>query len=238
MKKATKRLMMVVAILLCLVLISTSVVSGVFARFVIEKNATTTVTLNQFGVTVEFTGIGSNPTKTGDSITYTSTLSMKPGDSKTITAKISGKPTVSSTITVDTKIEYEDSAFTITGNQDFTDIKEDTVYFPIGFKVGNTSVVAPYSNKSAATISSDIENQIQTVLTGFTWSTASGVSTATWGTSTPNYTTAKDISLNFYWPKNHNGSDTAAIYDEIGTYLSKGGAKTFKVTYTISVTQK
>ena len=53
MKKANKILMASVAILLSLVLITTSVVSGVFAKFAIKKNTTTTMKLEKFGVTME-----------------------------------------------------------------------------------------------------------------------------------------------------------------------------------------
>ena len=52
MKKANKILMATVAILLSLVLLSTSIVSGIFARFVIKHTATTAITLGRFGVDV------------------------------------------------------------------------------------------------------------------------------------------------------------------------------------------
>ena len=240
MKKTTKRLTMVVAILLSLVLLTSSVVSTTLAKFVIRKEATTEVTLNKFGVEVTFSGTGSATTKKGDSIIYTNTLTMKPGDSKSITAKIKGKPTVASNVTIDVNVEYDTTEFTVKGATDFTAVKTDTVYFPIGFKVGSTSVVTPYSSSDGAAISNAIEDKIEGVLTGFTW-TDGDTLTTTWGTGTgvPDYTSSeKNISLNFYWPKNHNGTDTSAIYDEIGTYLTKDGAKSFKVTYIITIEQQ
>ena len=53
MKKSNKILMATVAILLSLVLISTSIVSGIFARFVIEKSGSTAIKFNKFGVDLE-----------------------------------------------------------------------------------------------------------------------------------------------------------------------------------------
>ena len=52
MKKVNKALMATVAILLSLVLISTSVVSGIFAKFVETKSAGATVSLKAFGLTL------------------------------------------------------------------------------------------------------------------------------------------------------------------------------------------
>ena len=52
MKKVNKALMSTVAILLSLVLISTSVLSGVFAKFVDTKSAGATVSLKAFGLTL------------------------------------------------------------------------------------------------------------------------------------------------------------------------------------------
>ena len=57
MRRANKIFMATVAVLLCLVLISTSIVSGVFARFAITKKAETTVKLEQFGVEIKLSSV-------------------------------------------------------------------------------------------------------------------------------------------------------------------------------------
>ena len=59
-KRFNKILMMTVAILLCLVLISTSVVSGIFAKYVITKSAGATVSLKAFGITLSVDGMATN----------------------------------------------------------------------------------------------------------------------------------------------------------------------------------
>ena len=53
MKKANKILMAIVAILLALVMISTSVLSSVFAKYVTTQNTKALLNLKKFGVTVE-----------------------------------------------------------------------------------------------------------------------------------------------------------------------------------------
>ena len=55
MKKANRILMATVAVLLSLVLITTSVVSGIFARFTVLQEAKTQMTLNKFGVSLGLT---------------------------------------------------------------------------------------------------------------------------------------------------------------------------------------
>ena len=244
MKKTTKRLTMIVAILLCLVLITSSVVSTTLAKFVISKSSTSTIKLEKFGVEVTFTGLG-NVVKKGDSVIYTTStnLSMKPGDFKAIEATIKGKPTVPATITIDVAVSYTDTDYKILKNNAFTDVTEDTVYFPIGFKVGGSSgteVVTPYSNKSGATISNDIEAQISSRLSALTLTKSNNALTqASWGTGgteTASLNSPVDIGLYMYWPKDYNSGKTDPIFDEVGTFLAKNNP-TFKVIYTISITQ-
>lgn len=241
MKKFTKRLTMIVAILLSLVLLSSSIVSTTLAKYVTVKSATTTATLSAFGVEVKLEGIGTTPEKKGDSITYTDTITLIPDDNyKVIKASIKGKPSVAATINIDVDLEYIGN-YTIEGNKDFTDITSDTTYYPVGFKVASSSsstayAVTPYTNVDATTASQNIEKDIQGKLTALKFPDPTddeGLSN-TWSTSTNIDET--NISLYFHWPKTY-GTD-AEIYDEIGTYLSKDGAQKVKITYTISVTQK
>ena len=241
MKKTTKRLTMVVAILLSLVLLTSSVVSTTLAKFVIRKESNTTVTLNKFGVEVTFSENGSSVTKKGDSIIYTNNLTMSPGDSKTITAKIKGKPNVAAIITVDVDITATDlSKFKIAKNTDFTSIKSaDKYYFPIGFKTGANPTsydVNPYGDASKlADTASNIEGILTGKLSGLAFSGDDG-KTAEWSTSTT--VTETDISLKFDWPEDYNTTcgENSPIYDEIGTYLSKNNPG-FTITYIITVEQ-
>ena len=85
MKRVNKILMATVAILLCLVLITTSIVSGVFARFVVKNTVTSIVTFAKFGakVSVNLDGlIKDGAGNTIDGITVTENVNA---NSNTIT---------------------------------------------------------------------------------------------------------------------------------------------------------
>ena len=89
-KNFSKTIMVILAVLLTLVLISTSTVSGIFAKYVIEKDATTIVSLKKFGVkldlvqganyTTEGAVMGVHPSFDGDDINVEVTVNMVPGD--------------------------------------------------------------------------------------------------------------------------------------------------------------
>ena len=132
MKKANKILMASVAILLSLVLITTSVVSGVFAKFAIKKNTTTTMKLEKFGVTMEvldptnYAKIDTSKTvNDGQNVSVTfNNLIMQPRDGETpgstntgfstsgyLQIKFSGTPTVITNLKVWVDIELSEKFY-------------------------------------------------------------------------------------------------------------------------------
>ena len=138
MRKVNQILMATVAILLTLVLISTSVVSSVFARFTITKSAETTVELQKFGVKVTLSNDSrldafkktELEVKKGDSGSVTfSGLTMKPGDEypDALKVKLEGKPTVDVKVTVAINISYNISFFRLNGG--IIDRKASRKYF-------------------------------------------------------------------------------------------------------------
>ena len=78
MKKANKILMVAVAILLSLVLITTSIVSGIFAKFILTKTAESGVKLEKFGLTLTVSSSYSTatPTSNGEGISITVPITM------------------------------------------------------------------------------------------------------------------------------------------------------------------
>ena len=243
MKKLSKRLTMIVAILLSLVLLTSSVVSTTLAKYVTSKSATTTATLDKFGVEITFDG-GTATTKKGDTVIYEESITMHPGDSKTIIAKVKGKPTVDANITVNFEVDYDSSKYNISKSDfSFLGNTPSKTYFPIGFKLGTTDVVAPYvsgDNAADTKVSSTIEGKITEKLTGLEWTTANSASSADWNSDATgsDYTSSeKVISITFYWPEDYNTTkNDGTPYDEIGTWISKN-KPTFKVTYAITVEQ-
>jgi hypothetical protein len=145
--------MATVAVLLCLVLISTSIVSGVFARFAITKKAETTVKLEQFGVTIELTPdanlVKETEIKKGDSATVEfSNLQMVPGDSfyNALNVKVTGAPTVDVVLRITCHIDYDTSAYKV----------DNIIYMPLGYTIhfGNVDqrkdVCYPYQEKQTS----------------------------------------------------------------------------------------
>ena len=99
MKKFNKILMMTVAILLTLVLASTSVVSGIFAKYVVTQTAKTTVSLKAFGLTLAVTGNTKDniATKlTDNTVAVSMDVDLAPGEfvDNAIHIAISGTPGV------------------------------------------------------------------------------------------------------------------------------------------------
>ena len=160
MKKANKILMATVAILLSLVLITTSVVSGIFARFTVLQEAKTKMTLNKFGVSlglelsdefVEFLDreeVVADMTENGDSISIViPKFKMAPGDEFWDAVKISvnNTPNVNCTFKLQFDITYNDNDFKVP--KSISGAGSNITFMPIGFKLktlnaSDSSVIA------------------------------------------------------------------------------------------------
>jgi hypothetical protein len=147
MRKVNKMLMATVSILLCLVLISTSVVSGIYAKFVTTKSGNATVSLKAFGVTLRVSpgtnlpaGTVVSPTQI-DANTLSVTVTgvrLAPGDfvDDVVIFQVGGAPNVQK---VDFKLVVDisnDSSYYL-GNATLlpgiTGIGNAQYYSPIGF---------------------------------------------------------------------------------------------------------
>lgn len=251
MKKTTKRLTMIVAILLCLVLITSSVVSTTLAKFVITKSATTTVGFTNFGMTVKLDVKGLTqasspaPQQKGDSLIATyNQLMLKPGDnlSDLFTITISGTATVKTLITVDVDIEYADEKFTIPANTFGTNTA--TIYMPAGFKVGGsyasakissaTAYATPYASNAAAKTEEIVERALATKL-GLTYDDTKMTKTLDPTTDTKTIS-ASNVTLGIDWPMDY--TTEVPNSNEIGTYLSLHTTPTIsKLSIIITVEQ-
>lgn len=132
---------MTVAILLCFVLISTSVVSGIFAKYVITKSAGATVSLKAFGLTLEVSGTKktnvvtavttSNAKVNSTSVDVASTVSLAPGEDTddAITVTISNKAKVNTNLKIEVIATYSNFAVTNVGGVGST----STTFIPIKF---------------------------------------------------------------------------------------------------------
>ena len=245
MKKTNKILARVLVIILSLVLITSSVVSSTFAKYVVAKDAKSTIGLQAFGIEVDLSikdGVSKTESKKGDSVSYTvSNLTLKPGDdySNLFTASITKTPTVDAnvTITVDVTACSEDS-FSVNAS-DFTayDWGQDATrkYLPIGVYYGNKYVVNPYK-VCTTTVETTIESAIITELAKHNSLTATAAGNAVSGTFSKNteIQNLSNITIGFDWPENYTTQVPGS--DEIGTWIAKK-TPSFTITYTISVEQ-
>lgn len=236
MKKFTKRLTMIVAILLSLVLLTSSIVSTTLAKYVVTKSAEAKATLDAFGVTVDLDaselGTASKTTNTGDSISFEfSNLILHPDDVvKTISASVHGEPSVDAIIVVDVEVKFDEGDFSI--GSAFTDLPSAS-YFPIEFKVGDTTCSEAYTKNNADAIESAIESKVKEALVTTGKITPDG-GNLKWSKGAKINQGDKNVSLSFSWPKEHGS--VGELHNEIGTYIAKK-EPTFTITYKISVEQ-
>jgi hypothetical protein len=250
MKKFTKRLTMIVAVLLSLVLLTSSIVSTTLAKYVVTKDVTSTVGLQAFGLEVELkvdSKISHTKSSKGDSAIITiNNFKLKPGDKfeNAITASISGKPTVDANVTIQVDItDCTDSEFTVK-KDDFTalSLSANKIYTPIGFFVGGTKVIASYTNYSVNSSKTTVlEEAIETALLNKIATNASNGLAKSGNTvaGTISSEITEDINITgigigFAW--DDSNASTSNGHQEIGTYISKN-EPTFTVTYKITVEQ-
>ncbi len=149
MRKVNKILMATISILLCLVLISTSVVSGIFAKYVVTKKGQSIVSLEAFGVTLRVShrtelpdGVTVNTTKNHANNTVSvevSNISLAPGESidDVVIFQVAGTPNVPK---VDFKLNVNvdaDGTCVLGTNADLPGISDEEAaytkrYSPIG----------------------------------------------------------------------------------------------------------
>ena len=169
MRKANKILMATVAILLCLVLITTSVASGIFAKFVITKSGEATITFERFGVTVtmsvpstptnkSFTSVRDIPgvevsTETFSSTGHTITISglkMRPGLEfpKAVKFAFTGEPNVPVQVKITPTITYDSKVHTTTYATDDAGNVTATYY---NYYVPDNAIVQSIANDGTIT---------------------------------------------------------------------------------------
>ena len=237
MKKTNKILTRALVILLALVLITSSVVSSTFAKYVVRKEAKTTVGLEAFGLKVELSGSGVNgetDKKNGESITYkVKNITLTPGDEtykNAITARVYGEANVAANVTMDVKVEYGGGEFVVSKN-DFSGWTANKTYVPIAFTVGDSKATDSYNSLTADEATTAIKDKIKTVYTDF----SGGTYKIAKGTKNIDET----YNFGFIWEKNVGTGETQLLFDQVGTYLANQttNKSTVTITYTISVEQ-
>lgn len=262
MKKFTKRLTMVVAILLSLVLLTSSIVSTTLAKYVVAKSAQVQATLQKFGLTVKLEsdkkdGIpvlsGGTASNTGDSVTLTyANVTLIPGDEtykNAMKASITGDANVAANVIITVDITCNDEAFTLS-SANFDDYNTSKVYNPIEFYVAGakTNTAGKESDtedsndvlakKSESAIADTIVTKLNVSSTKIKDATAAVNTdggykvTGNIGKGTTGVA-ANNLDLGFVWDDKTNVEDEA----EKSTWISNQAGATFTITYKITVEQ-
>lgn len=264
MRRANKILMATVAVLLCLVLISTSIVSGVFARFAITKKAETTVKLERFGVEIKLSSVQlasyedkAKAIKKGDSVSMTFSgvqLAQGEGFDEALHVEVTGEPSVNVALKITCQFEYEEDDYKIPASM-AASINKDTYFMPLGFTIKKpngtlTDICYPWHNKDSNGIEDAIIRNTANALFGKKYKTGDKAPTENDNSChSESYYAGNEITgmvndfyLGFFWPDNYEKTSdpelTAAEVDAAATYLSeKDELSDIKFTYTFSIVQ-
>ena len=251
-KRFNKILMMTVAILLCFVLISTSVVSGIFAKYVITRSAGATVSLKKFGVKLsmykgaDFAESGASASISDDGTTITTSITgigLVPGkdypDIVKFTAAVDGTVSVNTRIKVKAVVDTTDG--TTAGNKFKLD---STTYIPIAtrIKIGSAAAqdvasaweaasFSDYQTKLTAGLRNKIGTSVATNDTAY-----AGAKIATAGATQLDANAKSTISFGFCVPATYGTGDAIATYDERITKIA-ANQPSFTITFYVSLEQ-
>lgn len=259
--RVNRILTMAVLILLSLVLITTSVVSGIFAKYTLTRSIMMTLGFERLGISVEIEL--SDAFKSAGEVTNSDiqdgvqivikNFKMKPGDifADAFKLTVNGSPIEAAQFVVDVDVAYSNSSFLIPAGN-FDSIKTPTYYMPIGFIAGtfgnvsegesvgeytyNGYAVDPYSQNPADEIAKGIAEKVAN-LTNLEYDETQSMASMNCAANIP-ITFGENISaigFGFEWPETY---DTVSNSNEIGTWISnQDPAHTFDITYTIRVEQ-
>ena len=172
MRKSNRILMIIVSILLALTLMSSCLLSGVFAKYVTKNTAWSTMYFKKFGVTItadvsEAVEARVDPDPDEGALTVqVSNLKMRPGDEffDAIHFTISGTSDVKLRLRISVNISSGYTAANFTVPVGVGGLEADTSYMPIGFTFTavntsgeneRTDLLAPWHNVDDGTSTAD-----------------------------------------------------------------------------------
>ena len=253
MKKTNRVIMIIVAVLLTLVLLSTSLVSGIFAKYVITKDATTTVSFKKFGIQLtiskgsDVTGtITMNPTTPSASTTSATVtgIQLVPGQTLDELVRFDIAVVSGATVSVDTRVKIK-AEIKNAANLKSTSSSSSARYVPVEFtatKNDATSYTKIADAWQTATSETALQTAVNTSLkSGLltflgTGATADGdyacLKIASAGETATNNLTIRALEFGYHYP----ATSTVNNSDAIMTYIAEQGG-TFDVTYTVVLEQ-
>ena len=256
MRKINKIMMITVSILLTLVLITSSVVSGTFAKYASSGQSSATARVAKWGAVVEITANrpeGVTGTD-GDAIIFsTDALKMGPGSdySDLMTVKFSGTAEVKLKVKITATVNCDDSKIVIPVSV----AGKDTCFIPMGITIKENKndttfgyLSNPWLEKTSTngSIATELQNAIARGFAEKAGFTAANGSTAEkeFAPNDPIEFTLgnKEVSsfhLGFEWPSDYPNSETTYDYSEIAAYIMGEfpDVANIGITYTVTVEQ-
>ena len=177
-------MMRLAAVLLVLVLLSTCVISGTFAKYTTEKSATDSATVANWGITLSIEGdkavYDDDKTNKDATVKVLTDALAAPGTYEKFTVKLTGTPEVAYKIKVNASLTL--SNWEIDG----------TPYCPLVFTVGSTSYEKE-DTESVSEFAARVVAAINTAICG----ESDGEATYNAGASVP--TTANEVLIDWTW---------------------------------------
>lgn len=256
MRKINKIMMITVSILLTLVLITSSVVSGTFAKYASSGQFSATARVAKWGAVVEITA--NRPEVVidtdGDEIKFsTDALKMGPGSdySDLMTVKFSGTAEVKLKVKITATVNCDDSKIVIPASV----AGKATCFIPMGITIKENKndttfgyLSNPWLEKTSTngSIATELQNAIASGFAEKAGFTAANGSTAEkeFAPNDPIEFTLgnKEVSsfyLGFEWPSVYANSETTYDYSEIAAYIMGEfpDVANIGITYTVTVEQ-
>ena len=266
MRKINKIMMITVSILLTLVLITSSVVSGTFAKYASSGQSSATARVAKWGVVVEITA--NRPEVVidtdGDAIIFSAdALKMGPGSdySDLMTVKFSGTAEVRLKVKIAVDVEFEESKMKIPANVAKSDAPANQYkYFsPMGTTFDAKNGESPLTNETSylsspwfekpadsQDMASSLENEI---VNGFVnnaeFKAVGNTAEKEFAPNAPisfpidDNQVADTFVLGFKWPSDYTNSETTYDYSEIAAYImgELPDVANIGITYTVTVEQ-
>ena len=267
MRKINKIMMITVSILLTLVLITSSVVSGTFAKYASSGQSSATARVAKWGAVVEITANrpeGVTGTD-GDAIIFsTDALKMGPGSdySNLMTVKFSGTAEVRLKVKIAVDVEFDESTMEIPAKVAKSDAPANQYkYFsPMGTtfyaKKGETALTdaksylsSPWFEKPANSknmaialenaLVNGFKNHAEFEVNGSTAEKEFAPNDPIFFKINSNSKVADTFVLGFDWPTSHTDSTTGYDYGKIATYIADTFVEdaSLSITYTVTVEQ-
>lgn len=259
MQKINKIMMITVAVLLTLVLITSSAVSGTFAKYVSTGESSSSARVAKWGITVKVTpnmpeGF-KNVSTTDDAITFSAdTLRMSSGrdQSELIKLEFSGTAEVRLKVKIKANVVCDDDKIKIPAAT--AGKGADAYFIPMGTTIKAdendevTYITDPWFERPANSnaISTSFENAIASGFSKAGFEAVGGVGGVAEKEFAPNYPinftienqTVDSFYLGFDWPSSYT-DDKGYAYSNIASYImgSFTDEATIGITYTVTVEQ-